>query len=166
MGYSIYVGEPMVYINTNEDEQDVSIEVDRITLDNDVQLGFGHLQRGSNDWHPSYTSFANFIKEIETVERKLVIDQHPGAMPVTEKLLRQFQQAKVLLEAKYPNIQNGYPLKIKEPEGYNDIPYEEREKLAASMFENHHWTYGKVIWWIFNLEDALRRCKNPVIYNH
>lgn len=158
MGYSIYIGNAVV--ETDDKELYACYTVEKVTNSNaprwpnklgpdgkpDFMRGID-ISEDTNGRHPSYTSMANWAREVGLYElflgpdgRDGLLNPHPGCQRLTQEILTEISGARARWEKMHPGAQPGW-----------------RDGEDPAL--------AKLIWYEWWVKWALESCKIPAISN-
>jgi hypothetical protein len=162
MGYTLKIGEAII----RYDSESVGIDCDIVRHDN--APAFGEPTDYENQRWPSYSSWAETMKALDLIdvmfnqanggdgcfehngeERYPLIEQHPGAAPITIEHLEKVKKKVAAYKAKHPTHIAKYL-----PDG--------ADGWDASIYDG---VLCRAEWLIYWMEWALANCKMPVFVN-
>lgn len=158
MGYNIYIGNAVV--ESDDEELYTRYVVERAThpaaprwpdhLGPDGKPDFMRgidISEDSNGRHPSYTSLANWAREVGLYElflgpdgRDGLLNPHPGCQRLTPGILAELSAARLKWEERHPGAKPGWR-------------------------DGEDPTLAKLIWYEWWTKWALENCKLPAIQN-
>ena len=177
MGYHLAIGESVV----DWSEDMVRIDVDAVKIDD--APAFGEPTDHTNTRWPSYTSWANFCREMDIQDVVLnrrnggedeielpdgsfvgcLMPSHPGVAPVTAKHVEYIEQKVNEYKAKHPEHRAQFPKPKPDakPIGGTGVFMEEDYDPDPRNDGN----LCRAEWLLFWLKWAVENCKKPVFFN-
>lgn len=173
MGYTLKIGEAKIFW----DYERVNIDVPLVNLAS--APAFGEQTDYENQRWPSYAGWADFVRNLEIEDVMFnarnggygfidveggtiypLIDEHPGAMPITQHHLRIVEEKLAAYQAKHPTHRAEFPpLK----------PGIEKEGFHPDSHYVDDPTYDPTLcraeWLVFWMRFAVQNCENPVFWN-
>ncbi|MGL5718592.1 MAG: hypothetical protein ACRCX2_36650 [Paraclostridium sp.] len=166
MGWYIDIGELKVYEEKDDDGSVLrSFGAEQTTHKDAPYLGFGDVSYDTNSRHPSYAGFGQFVTDVGL--RDFFYEEIMGNRSnsfyteLEENHLETIRKAIDNYLDVYPDAPDKIPSKDKEPEGFRNKSWEDRDAITDSM--DFDWNYGKLKWYEFWIDWALRNCDKPVI---
>jgi len=162
MGYSITIGEAEIDYYYEKDDRGYA-RISAKGVHHDQAPAFGDLSDFNNGRHPSYSAWADFLKEtglssIFFDEDKRTLGGHPGAIPIgkTEaNLVRESLESWRANHSKEPGFDKTSIFSLDGSQSPTEVP-DEIQKDA---------TLARLIWLDYWVDWAVNNCKYPTICN-
>lgn len=174
MSYDIYIGNAEIEYDSGMDEDDwphIRVTVNEVELDAAPVFENDSMTGNSNNRHPSYSAWNDFIQrtKLEGVfwGDDGLMSEHPGIKPLNETHYQAIHAALVAYRASLPeDVKPGF---------LDNYKYNTEGKIAGIMTDGDFAAYresmkldahlARLIWLEWWVRWALDNCQYPAIYN-